>query len=97
METLPDHWVWPPLDAPEERRDGKLTKQKLMELFELSLRVNLKVTPIAYLLVLATSMISTQVNTMLKTIKEEERINPVWEVSRVVSRKIDAIAEEYEE
>ena len=34
---------------------------------------------------------------MLTAIKEEERINPAWKVSRLVSRKIDAIAEEDEE
>ena len=74
-----------------------MTKRKLMALFELSFRFNLKVTPITDLLKLATSTVSTQVNTMLKAIKEEERINPAWKVSRLVSRKIDAITEEDEE
>ena len=96
MDTLPAHWVWPPLEAPEMRRDGKMTKRKLMALFKRSFRFNLNVTPIADLLKLVTSMVSTQVNTMLTAIKEEERINPAWKVSRLVSRKIDAIAEEEE-
>ena len=73
-----------------------MIKRKFMALFELSFRFNLK-TSIADLLELATSTVSTQVNNMLKAIKEEERINKAWEVSTVVSRKIDTIAEEDEE
>ena len=48
-----------------------MTKRKFMALFELSFRFNMKVTSIADLLGLATSTISTQVNTMLKFIKGE--------------------------
>ncbi|CAI5739751.1 unnamed protein product [Hyaloperonospora brassicae] len=69
MDTLPAHWVWPPLDAPEERRDGTMTKRKFMALFELLFWFN------------------------LKNIRGEERINPAWKVSWVVSRKRDTIAE----
>ncbi|CAI5739757.1 unnamed protein product [Hyaloperonospora brassicae] len=64
MDTLPAHWVWPPLDAPEERRDGTMTKRKFMALFELLFWFNLKVTSIADLIGLATSTVSIQVNTM---------------------------------
>ena len=46
-----------------------MTKRKFMALFELSFRFNMKVASIADLLGLATSTVSTQVNTMLKLIK----------------------------